>query len=146
MSHDIHLERVVDATPEEAFAAWVEPASRLEWYAPRDGWIVEATSDLRVGGQWVTRFGPRPEEMYTEAGEYTEVDRPHRVAYTNTFTFPDGRSFSTRNVVTFESVGDKTRLVIEDTGYPNEQQRDAHQQGWPAFLDAYERCLATCAR
>jgi uncharacterized protein YndB with AHSA1/START domain len=142
VSLDIRLERVVDATPEEAFAAWTEPASRLEWYAPLDGWIVEATSDLRVGGEWMARFGPTADEMYTEAGAYTELDPPHRVAYTNTFTFPDGRSFTTRNVVTFEAVGGKTRLVIEDNGYPNEQQRDAHENGWPAFLDNYERCLA----
>ncbi len=141
MSLDIHLERVVDAVPEEAFAAWVDPAARLQWYAPQEGWIVEATSDLRVGGQWKASFGPAADEMYTEAGEYTEVDPPHRVAYTNVFTFPDGRSFATVNVVTFEAVGDKTRLVVEDKGYPNEQQRDAHQNGWPAFLDAYERYL-----
>jgi uncharacterized protein YndB with AHSA1/START domain len=142
VSLDIRLERLVSATPEEAFAAWVEPASRLEWYAPQDGWIVEATADLRVGGAWMARFGPSRAEMYTEAGEFTEVDPPHRVAYTNTFTFPDGRSFTTVNVVTFEAVDGKTRLVIEDKGYPSEAQRDAHQNGWPAFLDKYERSLA----
>jgi uncharacterized protein YndB with AHSA1/START domain len=143
VSLDIHLERILDATPEEAFAAWIEPGARLQWYAPQEGWIVEATSDLRVGGQWIASFGPTRDEIYTEAGEYTEIDPPNRVSYTNTFTFPDGRSFVTVNVVTFEAVGDKTRLVVEDKGYPNEQQRDAHQNGWTAFLDAYERYLAS---
>ena len=145
MSLDIRLERVVDATPEEAFAAWIEPAARLDWYAPQDGWIVEATSDLRVGGQWMASFGPTRDEMYTEAGEYTELDPPHRVAYTNTFTFPDGRSFTTTNTVSFEAIDGKTRLVVEDNGYPSEQQRDAHENGWPAFLDAYEKHLAARA-
>ena len=60
--------------------------------------IVEATSDLRVGGAWRGAFGPTRDEMYS-----------------------------------------KTRLVVEDTGYPTEAQRDAHQNGWPAFLDNYER-------
>jgi uncharacterized protein YndB with AHSA1/START domain len=139
---DIHLERIIDASPAEAFAAWTDPAARLEWYAPQEGWIVEATADLRVGGEWMARFGATRDEMYTEAGVFTEVDPPHRVAYTNVFTFPDGRSFTTTNVVTFEAVDGKTRLVVEDNGYPNEQQRDAHQNGWPAFLDSYERYLA----
>jgi uncharacterized protein YndB with AHSA1/START domain len=142
VSLDIHLERIVDATPEEAFAAWIDPTARLGWYAPVDGWIVEATSDLRVGGDWCARFGPTADEMYTEAGEYTEIDPPHRVAYTNVFTFPDGRSFTTTNVVTFEAVDGKTRLVVADIGYPNEEQRAAHENGWPSFLDAYERYLA----
>lgn len=142
MSFDIRLERIVDATPEVAFAAWLDSAARVEWYAPQEGMLVEATSDLRVGGKWRAAFGPTPDEMYTEEGEYLEVDPPHRVAYTNTFTFPDGRSFTTRNVVTFEAIDGKTRLVLEDAGYPSEQQRDAHQNGWPAFLDAYEHHLA----
>jgi len=141
VSYDIRLERVLDATPDAAFAAWLEPTARLDWYAPQDGWIVEATSDLRVGGQWVARFGPTRDEMYTEAGEYTEVDAPHRVAYSSTLTFPDGHSFTTRIVVTFEALGDKTRLVVEDIGYPDAQQRDVHANGWPSFLDAYERHL-----
>jgi uncharacterized protein YndB with AHSA1/START domain len=142
VSFDIRLERVIDASPEDAFAAWLEPDSRAQWYAPQDDWIVEATAELRVGGEWTARFGPTAAEMYTESGVFTEVDPPRRVAYTNVFTFPDGRSFTTLNVVTFEAVDGKTRLVVEDTGYPSEAQRDAHANGWPAFLDAYERFLA----
>jgi uncharacterized protein YndB with AHSA1/START domain len=139
---DIRLERVVDATPEQAFHAWVDAESRRQWYAPQDGWIVEAETDLRVDGKWFARFGPTRDEMYSEEGLFTEVDPPHRVAYTSTFTFPDGRSFTTLNVVTFTAVDGGTLLVVEDRGFPDETQRDAHQNGWPAFLDAYERVLA----
>jgi uncharacterized protein YndB with AHSA1/START domain len=138
---DIRLERVLDASPAEAFNAWVDAESRLSWYAPLEGWVVEAETDLRVDGKWFARFGPTRDEMYSEEGVFTEVDPPHRVVYTNVFTFPDGRSFTTLNVVTFEAVDGGTRLVLEDRGYPNAEQRDAHQNGWPAFLDAYERLL-----
>ncbi len=139
---DIRLERVVDATPEEAFDAWTDPSGRVSWYAPQDGWVIEAETDLRVGGKWFVRFGATRDEMFTESGEFTEVDPPNRVAYTNVFTFPDGRSFTTLNVVTFTEVEGKTRLVVEDRGFPNEEQRSMHENGWPAFLDAYERHLA----
>jgi uncharacterized protein YndB with AHSA1/START domain len=138
---DIRLERILDATPEEAFHAWVDATARLAWYAPESGWVVEAHTDLRVGGKWFAHFGPT-DHAYSEEGEFTEIDPPNRVAYTNTFTFPDGRNFTTLNVVTFTAVEGKTRLVLEDRGYPTEAQRDAHQNGWPAFLDAYERYLS----
>jgi uncharacterized protein YndB with AHSA1/START domain len=139
---DIRLERVLDATPEQAFDAWVDAEGRLSWYTPVVGWIIEAETDLRVDGKWCARFGPTRDEMYSEEGVFTEIDAPNRVAYTNTFTFPDGRSFTTLNVVTFEAIEGGTRLVVEDRGYPSAEQRDAHVQGWPSFLDCFERFLA----
>ena len=140
---DIHLERMLDVTPQQAYDAWVDNAGRGSWYTPYEGWSVDAEGDVRVDGKWSVRFGPTPDEIYTEEGEYLEVDPPHKLVYTNTFTFPDGRSFTTLNVVMFEAVNGGTRLVIEDRGYPSAEQRDGHQQGWPSFLDMFERHLAT---
>ena len=139
---DIRLERVVDASPTDAFAAWVDPEARRNWYALEDDWIVEAETDLRVDGKWRVRFGPSRDELYTEEGVFREIDEPHRLVYTCTFSAPDGRTFTTLNVVTFAAVAGGTHLVLEDKGFPNEGERDAHQNGWPSFLAAYERFLA----
>jgi uncharacterized protein YndB with AHSA1/START domain len=141
---DLRLERMLDdVTPQQAYDAWIDSAGRRNWYTPVAGWTIEADGDVRVDGKWFARFGPTADEMYSEEGVYVEVDPPHKLAYTNVFTFPDGRGFTTLNVVTFEAVDGGTRLVIEDRGYPSEEQRDAHQQGWPSFLDMFERHLAT---
>ena len=51
---------------------------------------------------------------------------------------PDGSSFATTVTVTFEPRDGKTLLI--DAGFPNEQVRQAHEQGWPDFFDAFERC------
>lgn len=138
----VHLERLLEATPEVAFEAWTSAEARLAWFAPVGGVAVEATSDVRVGGRWTASFGPNRDTVFEEEGEYLEVDPPHRVVYTSVFRAPDGRSFTTRTTVTFEARGDKTLMVLHDTDYPDEQNRAAHEGGWPSFLDSYEQYLA----
>jgi uncharacterized protein YndB with AHSA1/START domain len=66
--HDIRLQRVIRSAPDDAFTHWVEPSARQRWYAPDDGWIIEAETDLRVGGAWRVLFGPSRDEMYLEHG------------------------------------------------------------------------------
>lgn len=140
---DIRLERIVNARPDAAFDHWADAEARRQWYAPDDGWIVEAAeTDLHVGGAWRVRFGPTSEEMYVEHGVFEEIDRPRRLVYTTVYEFPDGRpSFQTRVTVTFEPRGERTLLTLLDTGYPSEEQRTAYETGWPDFLDAFERTL-----
>jgi uncharacterized protein YndB with AHSA1/START domain len=139
---DIRLERVLNTTPDAAFKHWVNAEARRLWYAPEAGWIVEAETDLRVGGTWRVLFGPTREEMYLEHGVFEEIDPPHRLVYSTLYEFPDGRpSFDTRVTVTFEAHDGGTLLRLLDTGYPSEEQRAAHESGWPGFLDAFERTL-----
>jgi uncharacterized protein YndB with AHSA1/START domain len=140
---DIRLERMVNATPESAFENWVDAEARRRWYAPEDGWIVEAETDLRVGGTWRVWFGPSRDEMYLEHGVFEEIDRPRRLAYSTLYEFPDGRpGFETRVTVTFEARGGGTLLTISDTGYPSDEQRARNESGWAGFLDRFERTLA----
>jgi uncharacterized protein YndB with AHSA1/START domain len=140
--HDIRLQRIVAAAPDEAFTHWVNAEARRGWYAPEDGWIVEAQTDLRIGGPWRVQFGPSRDEMYLEHGVFEEIDRPHRVVYTTLYEFPDGRpSFDTHVTVTFEPHADGTLLTVVDRGYPTDEQRARHAGGWPYFLDAFARTL-----
>jgi uncharacterized protein YndB with AHSA1/START domain len=70
------------------------------------------------------------------------VKRPHRLAYTSRFHMPDGRSFDTDLVVTFEAKQGKTMLTIVQSRFESRQDRDDHQGGWPGFLDRLERVVA----
>jgi uncharacterized protein YndB with AHSA1/START domain len=141
--YDIRLQRVVSAAPDQAFTHWVDASARRSWYAPEGDWIVEAETDLRVGGAWRVLFGPSDSELYLEHGVFEQIDRPHRIVYTTLYEFPDERpSFETRVTVTFESVDGGTLLTVFDRGYPTDQQRARHESGWPYFLDGFERTLS----
>ena len=142
MSHDLRLERMFDATPEEVFDAFTDPEAQKEWYQDNEGWVVTAVCDLRPGGRWDVAFGPAGADPYRETSVFMEVDRPRRLAYRSTFSTPDGSSFDTELVVTFEERAGKTLLTIVQTGFPTAKDRDDHQGGWPGFIDRLERVVA----
>ncbi len=74
----------VDASPERAFDAWLDPALLGRWmFGPsiRDEEIVRLTTDPRVGGAFsfvVRRDGVELDHV----GRYLELDRPRRLAFT----------------------------------------------------------------
>ena len=142
MSYELRLERLIDASPEEVFDAFTDPAAQREWYRDQEGWNVEAGGELRVGGRWEVAFGPVGEAPYRESNRFTEIQRPHRLAYRSTFHMPDGRSFDTAMVVTFEAKQGKTLLTIVQSGFEREQDRNDHQGGWPGFLERLGRVVA----
>ena len=142
MTYDLTLERLIDASPEEVFDAFTDPAAHREWFRDSPDSEVESSVDLRVGGEWETSFGPAGSVPYRETNVFSAVDRPSRLAYTSTFTMPDGSSFDTDLVVTFEGRDDKTLMTIVQTGFEREAERDAHQGGWPGFIDRLEQHLA----
>ena len=142
---DIRLQRLIDAPIEATFHQWTDPESRRQWSAPGDGWMTEATSDLRVGGVWRVRFGPSPDEMYTVDGVYQVVDPPHRLVYSSVFRYPDGRAFETQTTVTFEARSGGTLLTFVDAGFPPGEDLGMFEAGTVAVLDAFKRVVETAA-
>ena len=142
MTYALHLERLFDASPDEVFDAFTDPEAQREWYLDRPDFVVTSTVDLLVGGTWDVAFGPGGEAPYREVNVFTEVARPNRLAYSSTFVMPDGSSFDTSLVVTFEPRGGKTLMIIEQSGFESEQDRDDHQGGWPQFIDRLEKVVA----
>jgi uncharacterized protein YndB with AHSA1/START domain len=141
VSHDLRVERWFDATPEEVFDAYTDPAAQREWYQDEPGWIVQAACDLRVGGRWTVAFGPPGAEPYRETNVFEQVDRPRRLVYTSRVTMPDGSSFDTGMEVIFQERDERTQMTIVHTGFPNAELRDDHRGGWPGFLDRLERVV-----
>jgi uncharacterized protein YndB with AHSA1/START domain len=139
----IRLQRLVEASPDVAFEHWVDADARRRWYAPDEGTsVIESETDLRVGGSYlVTVVGPTGDQMFREEGIFEVVDPPRRLVYQQRMLLPDRTTVETRVTVTFEGREDRTLLTVIDEGYPTEEQRDTFEQGWPDFLDAYERSI-----
>ena len=146
MTYELKLERLIDATAEEVFDAFTDADAQKEWYVDQPGWRVDASGELRVGGRWETSFGPPGAAPFRESNVYTEVRRPSRLAYTSRFHMPDGRTFDTKLVVTFEPKQGKTLLTIVQSEFVSEQDRNDHQGGWPGFIDRLERVVAARRR
>ncbi len=147
MSHDLRVERTLNTTPEQAFDVYTDTEAQKTWFAlgpdGPDGTIVEITNDLRVGGEWNAAWGDTPDQLFRERGVYQVVDRPHRVVMTSTAWAPGEEPVESTIEVTFENLGDKTKMVVTQTGLPTAELRDfMATTGWNGAFDRIERYLA----
>ncbi|HEY6294596.1 MAG TPA: SRPBCC domain-containing protein [Streptosporangiaceae bacterium] len=143
MTHDLRVERVLDAAPEAVFDAFTDPDAQQEMYADAPDWVVRSECDLRVGGRWTIEFGPPDQPPSREACVFEVVERPVRLVYSSTMTMPDGSSIDTRTQVTFERTsGGQTRVTIEQSGFPSAGWRDEFIDGWGGILAGLARAVA----
>lgn len=146
MTYDLTLERLIDAPPEVVFDIVVDPEAQPEIFAGQvPGWeLWEHEIDLRVGGSWSFAFGraDRSGEPDRSTSVFTEVDRPHRLAYEVSMSLGEwGRTINLTETITFEDRDGKTLVTIRLSGLGTEAERDAFMGGVPGYLDAIERVV-----
>lgn len=142
MSLDVESARLIDATPEQVFDAFTEPAGQEAIYGQDDlGWIVRSSCDLRVGGVWTVEFGPSAAELYRHRHVFEAIERPQRLLLASIETRLDGSSFHTTLEFTFEPRGAKTLMTMTQRGFPTAELRDEHQRGVPNALARLERLI-----
>jgi uncharacterized protein YndB with AHSA1/START domain len=80
----VRVTRRFDATPDRVFDAWLNPGSIGAWMfgpAVREEEVVRIINDPRVGGSFSFVVRRRGEEI-NHVGEYLEIQRPRRLAFT----------------------------------------------------------------
>lgn len=140
----LRLSRRFSATPERVFEAWTSPEVLRLWWAARPDWEgADAEVDLRPGGRY--RLSMRDTEsglVHSVVGEYTEVRRPERLAYTWTWEGEPSEMTGSENtivVVDFLETDEGTEVVLTHTGFASALIRDMHAAGWGGCLDNLSR-------
>jgi uncharacterized protein YndB with AHSA1/START domain len=104
--------------------------------------VLETECDPRVGGRWVSAWGPSRDELYRETNVFEVVDRPHRLVMATTSSTPDGLTLDTRTEVTFEEHDGGTRMTVVQSGFPTAELRDYFRTtAWPGALEALHAYL-----
>jgi len=142
MTHDLRLERVIDAAPDVVFDAFTDPNAQKELYADAPDWIVRSECDLRVGGVWTIEFGPPGNKPARETCVFKVVERPRRLVYTSTMAMPDGSNLATRTEVSFVEDLGRTRVTVVQSGFPTVELRNEFRDGWGGILDGLRRVTA----
>lgn len=76
---------VYPASPARVFDTWTTPEYVRRWFGLASLNTVACDIDLRVGGSWRwVQEAPDGQRMVF-AGEYVEIDPPHRLVYTERF-------------------------------------------------------------
>jgi uncharacterized protein YndB with AHSA1/START domain len=137
----VRIERTFAASAEAVFDAWTSPEVMRRWLHPAADWETpEAEVDLRVGGK-VRVVMRRPDGSEIEAwGEYTLIDRPHRLVMT--WMFGDEPSNEQLIELSFTESEGATTVVLVNSGISTEERRDAQDWGWHGCLDELGRTLA----
>ncbi len=119
-------ELVIDASPETVWEFFVDPEKATRWMGMR------ATFDARPGGEFRVEVIPG----HTAAGEFVELDPPHRLVYT--FGWEDGVSVIPPGGSTIEieltPSGAGTALRFTHRDLPSEAAAESHGTGWDHYL------------
>ena len=137
----LRIERTFSAPPEDVFDAWTSPEVLLRWFHVEPDWETPvAEVDLRVGGE-VRVVMRRPDGTEHGArGEYTEIDRPNRLAMIWTFDLdPSNRQLIE---LSFSGSAGTTTVLMLNTGISTEERQASQDRGWNGCLDQLERALA----
>jgi uncharacterized protein YndB with AHSA1/START domain len=138
----VRVERTFEASAEAVFDAWTSAEVMRRWFHVAPDWDTpEAEVDLRVGGK-VRVVMRRPDGAeFGAGGEYTEIDRPRRLAMT--WTFEDDPSTQQLIELSFSESEGSTTVVMINSGISTDGRRDAQHDGWHGCFDELERALAT---
>jgi uncharacterized protein YndB with AHSA1/START domain len=119
------VRRVFDGPARHVFDAWTTPEFVRQWYGYAGSSMTVCEIDLRPGGVW--RWAQEmPDGMEIAfSGVYREVERPHRLAFSEVFEMMPGTDFEV--TMTFEEHGDET-LLTTHMRYQSQENRDGHLQ------------------
>jgi uncharacterized protein YndB with AHSA1/START domain len=139
------ITRVFDVPRERVWREWTTPEAFADWYGgPEHEVPVDSVSmDLRPGGGWKATMlaGPDGREIQWE-GEYVEVVKPERLA----FTVTDQPGEPERDLVTVEltDLGDgRTEMRMTQTGgHMPPAGYERAKEGWGGFFDRMAERLA----
>ena len=140
--HTLRIERTFQAPAERVFDAWTSEEVMRRWWHAVVGWETPvAEVDLRIGGAVrVVMRDPERDLEYGGGGEYVEIDRPTRLAFTWVW---DDEQRQTFIEIDFHEAGGGTRVVFTHSNLLDEEVVRSHEDGWSGALDSLELELAS---
>lgn len=146
------VSREIDAPPEEAWRAWIDPDQIRQWWGPTGFTCPRADVDFRIGGTTLVTM-QAPEEyggfQMSNRWTYTAIDEPSRIEFISTFAdsegkviepadagIPAGVPAEVPHVVDFEALpGDRTLVTVSEYGYTSEDARSQSEAGQQQVMD-----------
>lgn len=137
------LERLLPASPERVFDAWVNPEMLAKWWGPEGYSTPELSLNVETDGSWRTVMVAPDGEQHFVSGLYREIERPDRLVFTWGWETANGeRGHDSEVEVTFRPAGSGTHLQLIHRRLESPTSRDSHRDGWILSLNCLERFVA----
>jgi uncharacterized protein YndB with AHSA1/START domain len=155
-SNEVVIERVFDGPCEKVWKAWTDPEQIKKWWGPKDFTAPIIKVDFRVGGTYLYcmrgQGGPDgPVQDFWTTGTYKEIVPLEKIVATDSFADAEGNIVSATHygmpadlplefqmIITFEDLGDKTKMVLTHIGMPEDGIADDMETGWNQSFDKME--------
>lgn len=121
---EFKFERMIPASPEEVFDAWLNPETPGTPWHEKD----ELIFNPKVDGLWYWNY--KGKSLY---GRFTEIERPGRIRLT--WVSPNTLGFESTVTLTFQKKGSETRMTLVHSGLPDHELAKGHDAGWNYFMD-----------
>jgi uncharacterized protein YndB with AHSA1/START domain len=135
-ARQVQITRVFNAPREKVFAAWRTPELLAQWSGCNDSTRVEVKMDFRVGGGFTQKLHIKGAGEHTIRGTYDEIVEPEKIAY-----HVNLGPATTTVTVEFIAQGNQTKVVLTQTGFPDENLVKIVSQGTQDSFDKLEEFL-----
>ena len=142
MSEAIVITRTFNAPREAVYDAWITPDYLSRWFGTEAVAVPLDTleMDVRVGGHWRAVMHLPDGGLINWTGEYLELDRPNRLAFTITDR-PDELE-QEPVVVTLTAVDGATEMTVTQPGAQMSDEQIAKSiEGYNKFFDVMEKIV-----
>lgn len=157
--HEFKIERKFDAPRQIVWNAWTTPELVMQWWGPNYFTSPSCKIDLRVGGHFLFCMRGPDGTDYWNGGVYKEILPIEKIVSSIWFSNKNGELIEPASFgfdpefpreqtqsVTFEDLGEKTKLTIDYVVESEEvleiMDRVQMRQGWETSLDKFAVALA----
>ncbi len=133
-AHTIRLHRVLQATPERVYRAFLDGDAMSKWLPPNGFTGKVHHIDAKVGGTYkmsFTNFGTGKSNSF--GGEYLELVPNERIRHTDRFDDPDLPG-EMQTTITLKKVSCGTELNVVQEGVPEVIPAEGCYVGWQESL------------
>jgi uncharacterized protein YndB with AHSA1/START domain len=133
--HTIRLHRVLRATPEKVYRAFLDGDAMCKWLPPNGFTGKVHHMDAKVGGTYKMSFTNfSTGKSHSFGGEYLELVPNERLRYTDRFDDPNLPG-EMQTTITLKKVSCGTELNIVQEGVPEVIPAEACYVGWQESLN-----------
>jgi uncharacterized protein YndB with AHSA1/START domain len=134
MPSTIRLHRVLRATPERVYRAFLDPEAKAKWLPPNGFTGKVHHMDARVGGSYKMSFTNfTTGKSHSFGGQYLELTPHERIRYTDKFDDPNLPG-AMQVTIRLSKVSCGTEVNITQEGVPDIIPAEACYLGWQESL------------
>ena len=143
------LTRVFDAPRNLVWKAWTDPIHFMRWWGPKNYTAPVCKIDFREGGKYLFCMRSPEGQNYWTTGTYKEIIPMEKIVYTDSFADEHGNAVHASYydmpgddwpmeltvTLTFEDLGQKTRMTLTHAGISSGLMREMTGAGWNESFD-----------